>query len=139
MLANPLVMPAYASPEIWLVALVAMLAEIRTEVALLRRHVGAVDLSQSLLLINIMTWLVFLIAVDRLDASAPLLGWSIAGLELAVVIAETFLIWGHLRIGARARQASCVGFPRVAFAVLVGNIVSFAVSMVPVAIIWLLR
>lgn len=139
MLANPVVIPAYAAPEVWAVALLAMWAEIKTEIALLRRHVPTAGIASHLLLLNIVTWLAFLIAVDRLDRHGISLGWSVTGLEACVVIAESLLMWIGLRAWARAQQSSALPMMRVAWVALVGNLVSIAVSLAPVALMWLVR
>lgn len=139
MLANPVVIPAYATPEIWAVALLAMWAEIKTEIALLRRHIPAAGLSGSLLLLNIVTWLAFLIAVHGLDSDGVSPGWSLAGLELCVVVVETLLIWAGLRVWARTRQHPSLRMMHIAWVALAGNLVSIGVSLAPVAVMWLLR
>jgi len=139
MLANPVVIPAYADPIIWVVALVAMWAEIGTEVAMLRRQTATIGLARTLLLINIMTWLAFLMAVDSLARHGSRLGWGIAGLEVVVVVSESILLWTVLRSGSRGRQHPPLGLLRVMWVALVGNLVSIAISMAPVALLWLLH
>lgn len=116
-----------------------MWAEIGTEVAMLRRQTGTIGLARTLLLINIMTWLALLMAVDSLARNGSRPGWGIAGLEVVVVVSETILIWTVLRSGSRARQHPPLGLLRVMWVALVGNLVSIAISMTPVALLWLLH
>ncbi len=135
MLANPVVIPAYATPEIWAVALLAMWAEIKTETVLLRQHVPAADLSGALLLLNIVTWLAFLIGVEWIDSQKMPLGWGVAILEVCVVVAESLLIWIGIKVWSRAQRRSPLRILHVVWVALAGNIVSICVSLVPVAVV----
>ena len=142
MLANPVVVPAYASPEIWGFALLAMWAEIGTELSLLRRMGRAAGAIRPLVIINVMTWLVFLLAVDWFDKRG-VQGVGMAGvfaaLESLVVIVETILI--RASIGRRERGAArqLLMWGQAVKVSLMGNLVSITVSLImPFAIFWLL-
>lgn len=65
MLANAIVVPAYADPITWAIALVGALCEVSTVCRLLVRWGKHVDrVAQPLWAIQVSTWLPFLVAVD---------------------------------------------------------------------------
>jgi hypothetical protein len=132
MLANPVIIPAYANPLMWAVALLAIWGEIATTTALLRRH-AAQGLARALFVFNAATWFAFLVAVDRLDAAGVKSFWSIAELEGAVVVVETGLLWIALR--SRALAPRPVGLLTVLRAVFVGNVVSVVIGFAPFALL----
>jgi hypothetical protein len=143
MLANPVVVPAYATPEVWGLALLAMWAEIGTELALLRRMRMSFGALRPLLLINVATWLSFLLAIDMCDKrgvrGAQMVG-VVAALEAGVVIVEALLMRAMIgrAMGSSPRQVLGLGQAlRVSF---LGNLVSIAVSIVaPIVLVWLFR
>lgn len=143
MLANPVVVPAYASPVIWGFALLAMWVEIGTEVPLLRRMGMASGAIRPLVLINLMTWLAFLLAVDwfsgrGVQGSGMVV--VIAALESLVVIVETILFRQTIGRGVGGVSRQPLMFGQALKVSLVGNLVSITVSLVmPVAIFWLLQ
>ena len=143
MLANPVVVPAYASPEIWGFALLAMWAEIGTELSMLRRMGITSGAIRPLMLINLMTWLAFLLAVDWFDGRGVHgsgLVVVFAVLESLVVIVETILIRAMIGRGVGGALRQPLMFVQALKVSLVGNSVSITVSLVmPVAIFWLLR
>lgn len=129
MLANPVVLPEYANPLVWSLAAIAMLAEIRTEVGMLRRLGWTADVWPSLLLVNGMTWLAFLIGIDRLGDGVLPIAWTVALLEAAVVVVEALSIWWSLRLRASAGAGPALSLA-AAFAVsALGNLVSIAASI----------
>lgn len=137
MLANPVVVPAYADPLLWCLAFLAMWAEIRTEAALLRRSGWSNDVLGSLLLINIMTWVVFLFALDTIaTGSTPPVQPTIL-LEAGVVVAEGVLLWSALKLRARTGAGPALSLARVFAISAVGNLVSILVSIaLPMALLW---
>lgn len=140
MLANPIVVPAYADPIHWGIALLAMGAEIATEVAMLRRAGCAVDLRRLLVLVNCMTWLAFLIALDAWGPGGIPLIWAVTLLEVAVVAVEALLLWCALRVVARCGAGAEVSIARVIAIATTGNLVSVLVSLaLGTTIGWMLR
>lgn len=150
MLANPVVVPAYASPLVWGFALLATWAEVGTALSMLRRMGKAAAALRPLLLINCMTWLAFLLAMDWCDRHGLWDGRQgvqvvrfaivVATLELLVVIVEALLLRAMLRvvIGGGSRRA--LGLAQALQVSVVGNLVSIAVSLlVPMATFVLLR
>lgn len=131
MLANPILLPAYADPINWGMALVAMLAEISAARAMMRRF-GFVDprLATWLFAVNLATWVPFLVAVERLRLSYSAESIpAFALLEIAVMMVETVLI-RLLASGLSARVGSGALSLRRSLAVsVVGNSVSIAVSL----------
>lgn len=141
MLANPIVIPIYAVPLTWAVAAVAMWAEIAAIQALLRRMgLDVAGLEGRLLVIQICTWVPFLIGVDWASSVAPgREGWPILALELAVVVVETPLLVLAVRgwSAATRRPAASMTWTRALLASVVGNFVSAAVSLGgPLVLIW---
>jgi hypothetical protein len=136
-LPNPIIMPVYADPAVWLVAVVAMLAEIATVRALLRRAGLAVDPANALWLFNCASWLGFLIALEALARSSNSV-WLVVGLEVAVVVVETVLVTVWLRT-PRTPPNAPIGTTCVFRIVLVGNLVSIAISLVPPVLLVLSR
>lgn len=140
MLANPVVIPAVANPFVWCFAFIAMWAEIRTEIALLKRLGWGADVWGSLLLTNIMTWIAFLLAMDRLADRVLPLAWAISLLESGVVVVECALVYSSLTLRARAGAGPSVSIVRVFAISVVGNLVSILVSIaLPMAFIWVIR
>lgn len=140
MMANPVVDPACASPEVWVFAALSMWAEIHTELSMLRRMRLAIPgVWRTLLLVNVMTRTAFLLAMEELSRDRDHLILSIAGLEATVVVVEWLLIWAALRRLARVTSQRPVGLGQVFTVSLVGNVVSIACSIVlPTSIFWLL-
>lgn len=142
MLANPVVVPLYAPWEVWALAGVAMWAEIGSEVSLLRRMGWATGAKRPLVLINLATWLSFLLAVDwfsRQNLRGAHMVAAISGLEAFVVIAEALLMRAMIgRVPGAPRHPPGLG---QALAVsLVGNLVSIVTGIaLPVVFFWLLH
>ncbi|MBK8100978.1 MAG: hypothetical protein IPK26_28175 [Planctomycetes bacterium] len=142
MLANPIIIPAYADPFLWTVALLAMWAEVETEARLLRRFGWIAGVVPRLLLINVATWLVFLCVLAWLSGRGllyrpwPAVAGVIAGLEGCIVLVEAVLL--RLMIRRADVQGTRIPLRQAATASLLGNLVSIAASLVPVATIWLL-
>jgi hypothetical protein len=127
MLASPVIAPAYAEPFVWVLALVAIWAEVRAVMWLLRRAGNDVPgLLAPLFGANLTTWFVFLIAVDRADRWRLPMGWSIGVLGAFVVLVEAVLLHGAMR----GRLFTChlpvqpIGWRRALFVAAVGNLVS---------------
>lgn len=144
MLANPVVIPAYADPLIWGIALLAIFAEIAVAQFTLRRF-GLSDphFAGPLFVINICTWFPFLVAVDAfyLRADAHGAPWLL-GLEAMVVVVETALLYQACRgrfFSARTKW-SPVSMRQAAWVSLLANAVSAGVSvLVPVALFLILK
>jgi hypothetical protein len=129
LLPNPVVVPAYANPVVWVIAFVAMWAEIRTECAMLRRWGWGKDVLGTLLLVNLLTWLSFLVAMDRLEGEDLSPVWTVSFLEAGVVAVEAALTWAALKSRARAARGRAISW-RGAFGVsFVGNQVSVLISI----------
>ena len=134
---NPVVFRAYADPVVWSLAMLAMWGEIKTATWLLRARAPAAELQNALLLLNIWTWIVFLVGVDRIhpkDADAAV--W-VAVLEVAVVVVETICIWAGVRIWARRHQRPAIGVLQAAWVALVANLVSVVISLIPIVVVLL--
>jgi len=133
MLANPVVVPMYAEPVVWGFAIVAMAAEVRTVLWLLRRmRRDVAGLAAPLFLTNLTTWLPFLVAVDSLPARSGLgLTLSIGGLELAVIVVETFLLRALCagRLFARNPRCGTVTLRQALGLSFAGNLASIVTSM----------
>lgn len=140
MLANPILVPAYADPIHWAIALFAMGAEIATELAMLRRIGLAADLRRLLVLFNCMTWLAFLIALDAWGGGGIPLIWTVTLLEVAVVVVEALLLWCALRMVARCGSGAEVAITRLIAIATTGNLVSILASLaIGTTIGWILR
>ena len=139
MLANPVALPAYATPAVWFCAFLAAWAEIHTETAMLRRSGWGRDVRGALLKMNVITWLAFLICAEVLAMRRLPLPWVITLLEACVIVLEAAWIWLALRRRA-GRGAGPWISPLRAFAVaIVGNLVSILVSIaLPNAFSWVL-
>ncbi len=144
MLANPVVIPAYADPITWGIAVLAICVEIAVAQFTLRRF-GLSDphFAGPLFVINICTWFPFLVAVDAFHIRADARGapWLL-GLEAMVVVVETALLYQACRgrfFSARTKW-SPLSVRQAAWVSLVGNAVSAGVSvLVPVALVSIMR
>ena len=140
MLANPVVIPVYADPIVWSIGALGLVVEI----SLVARLIVAGRLQGSrvtdiVVLLNLLTWIAFLIAVDQLVAPATDgVVLTLTALELAVVVVEAIA----LRILTHRRWPETVGpFRRLGFVAafgvsLLGNVVSIAVSAAFPLAIW---
>lgn len=140
-LANPVALPAYADPLLWGIAIVALFFEVWATLRVLRRF-GLVDpdFAGPLAMINLCTWIPFLIALDAIDAwpdDRLLLG--VVVLELAVFAVETVLLYHAVRgrFFSSRTQFVPLGVRPCALAAAVGNAVSLAVSAALPAAIYL--
>ena len=141
MIANPVVNPAYADPIIWGVALIAMWAEVRTVLWVMRGFGSDVrGLLAPLFAMNITTWFAFLIAVDHVLAWPLPRAPSITLLEVAVVLVEAALLHSATRGRLFTRGLPCtpLTWPRALLVSLAGNVVSVSVSIVAPLVILLL-
>ena len=145
MLANPILVPAYAEPIVWVFALAAMCAEVHTAQWVMQRLGSDVrGLFAPLLGMNLVTWFVFLVAVDR-ATRWPLPEWlSITLLEVAVVLVETALLHSATRGRLFTRGLPCteLSWPRALLVSFAGNLMSVLVSVAVVMVfvrlsIWL--
>jgi len=144
MLANPVVIPAYADPISWGIALLATFMEIAVAQFMLRRF-GLSDphFAGPLFVINICTWFPFLVAVDQFHVRADAGGapWLL-GFEALVVVAETAFLYLACRgrfFSARTKW-SPLSVRQAAWVSLLANAVSAGVSLlVPVALVSILR
>jgi hypothetical protein len=131
-IANPIVVPAHAHPIVWVVALVAIWAEVRVEMAVLRRFGRtAPQLFAPLFALNLTTWFVFLIAVDAVDRAKWPMPGSIIALELAVVLIDAVLIHSamHGRLFTRGLRLTPISGENALGVSFVGNLVSVAISL----------
>lgn len=143
MLANPVVIPAEADPVMWMVAIVAMVAEIEIVVRVLRR--GGLDTTRVtawLWLIQLWSWFFFLMAIDRLGhvGNHDQQGWVIGVGEVLVFAVEAPLFWLAARAGRHRADPTRRGvtFGRAVLASALGNLTSLAVGLaVPAAILLL--
>jgi len=127
MLANPVVVPAYSEPFVWGLALVAIWAEVRAVLWLLRRAGNDVPALQAPLFgVNLTTWFVLLIALDRADRWQLPMGWTIAALEVVVVLVEAVLLHAATRgrLFTRDLPVRPIGWGRALAVSLLGNLVS---------------
>ena len=134
MLANPILLPAYADPFHWGWAIVAIIIEVALARALLRR-LGFADprVVGRLVVINLVSWGLFLAALARLDVRAESgnAAWF-AVLELLVVIVEAGLILVAISraFSSASGQPSPLRLWQVACVSLCANLVSAAMSLV---------
>ncbi|MCU0863479.1 MAG: hypothetical protein MUC36_06800 [Planctomycetes bacterium] len=138
-LPNPVVVGDIDDPIIWTIAAFAMWAEIKVVRSQLRRIRGIdSDLDNVLLLMNLWTWIAFLLAVEAWAGPGPDGVLRIAALELAVVAVEAVLLHALMRDrflmkGLAVRRIRWAQAFRVS---LVGNLVSIAVSLaLPLAVV----
>jgi len=139
MLANPILLPAWADPFNVVIASVSMGAEIVAALAALRRlgrnRSGFVV---PLIAINVTTWIPFLVAIELLIARS---GWdrvtTIVGLELLVVLVEAALLRraSSGRVFSSRSRCALLGRREALLVSTLGNLVSIAVSL---GIPWLL-
>ncbi len=133
MLANPVLIPAYADPFHWFVALIAMGCELGLVYFLLRRRgIETNALGISLFVMNIVTWFCFLFAVDTWHGYSGMIDMNkIALLELVVVVTEAYLINQATsgRFFSRNQSSGAVGFGRALFVSMLGNSLSVVVSV----------
>jgi hypothetical protein len=143
MLANPVVIPAYADPVIWVLAFVAMWAEVRSVLWVMRRLGSDVrGLLAPIFAINIATWFSFLIAVHWVDRAGLPIAFALTSLEVVVVVIEAALLHSATRGRVFTRGLPCtpLTWPRAVLVSFAGNVVSVAVSIVlPIGLVWLLE
>lgn len=142
MLANPVLIPMYADPISWGIALLAVWAEVTVAQAMLRRF-GLTDVrfARPLYVINLSTWFAFLVAVDHWLVYPKAGGIPVlVALEALVVVVETILIF-------QACQGRCfsshtewrpLGVRQVATVSLVANATSIAASLLGFLLMYLL-
>lgn len=132
-LANPIVIPAYADPLDWVVAIFAMWVEMRTVIYLLgRRGNEDIGFQRPVLLANLATWLTFLVAVEWLVDRSGWNEWAtISALELLIVIVEALLIRSASkgRFFSRHLRRTPLSFRPTLIVSLAGNSVSIIVSV----------
>lgn len=142
MLANPILIPMYADPISWGIALLAVWAEVTVARAMLRRF-GLTDVrfARPLYVINLSTWFAFLVAVDHWlvwpDADGiP----ALAALEAAVVVVETILIFQACRGRCFSSRTDWrpLGVRQVAMVSLLANATSIAASLLGFLLLGLL-
>ena len=144
MLANPVVVPIYADPITWGIAICALCVEVWVVLQLLRRmHQNVKGLDGWLGVLNLVTWIPFLIAVDRLVPSSTAGAIAvIAGLEVAVIAVEAVLLHGLLRGKLFAHGLPCrpIGWRDALRISFLGNLASIAVSIgVPMLLVAILK
>jgi hypothetical protein len=131
-LANPVVILASADPTDWAIALLALVAEVRADLWMLRRlGRGSRGLWGPLCAINLTTWFAFLIAVDIADRARWPMGFTIGALEAAVVLVEMVLIHSAMRGRLFTRGLGLVPltWSQALLVSFVGNLVSVAISL----------
>ena len=137
MLANPIVVPAYANLVVWGMAMISILVEIRTALFLLRRMKrNVIGFGVPLFVINMVTWLPFLVVLDRLPRMSDTM-WvvTVAALEALIVVIE-----GRLILAATRGQFFCRNLPcrairpgQAMYVSLTANLVSIVAMAVALA------
>lgn len=133
---NPVVVPAYADPACWCVALVCLYAEVEVVRRLLARvGVRGGWVRDRLVVMQLVSWVVFLIAIDRLVIAPE--DWSVLlGLEGAVVVVEAAAMRCAF-VRSPVRTTFC-SWPRLLLWSAVGNLVSAGLCMLVAAVVrWL--
>lgn len=133
MFANPILVPSYANPFLWGLAILAMMIEVRTVAWLLRRMGRNVDRVKGPLgLLNLATWFPFLVAMDRAPADTALqFTASVTVLEIVVMVVETFLIRELCAGRLFLREPACgtVTLRQAIGLSIAGNLASIAASV----------
>src|SRR5262245_28424228 len=129
MLPDPDAVPDHATVQAVGCALLAMWAEVRTEVAMLRRSGWGHDVWEPLLLINLLTWSCLFFAPDKVKALGLSPAWMITLLEAAIIVVEAALIWTALRFRPRVDARPAVTLLRALAVSFVGNLVSVLVMV----------
>lgn len=134
LLANPIVLPMYANPGVWLFAVFAICVEILVVMEVLQlAGLRPKGLELPLLIVQMTTWLPFLIAMEWSERLAIHPAVATTVLECAVIAAEVPLIraasrgWFRLPGLPKGEVSRSMAFR----ASLLGNLVSIAVSFGP--------
>lgn len=130
-LANPVAFPSHMTLELWLLALVAMVAEIKVASRLLRRILTNPRPAGMLVLLNTASWIAFLFAVDDLTPTSYPAWRTVAYLEGCVVLVEFLVLWLVVCESDTLRPDLRHAIVKVFAVSLVANLVSIAISIVP--------
>lgn len=130
-LANPIAFPSHMTPELWLLAALAMVAEIKVASRLLRRLLTTEHTTGMLVLLNAASWVTFLLAVDGLSPSSYPAWRTVACLEGCVVLVEFLVLWLVVCESDTLRPGIRHGVLRIFGVSLVANLVSIVISVVP--------
>jgi hypothetical protein len=137
MLANPVVLPAYANPLVWTIALLALLAEVAVARALLaRRGCRHASITHVLVFLNLGTWMAFLVAMELADRWRWLEGTARAVTTIGLLELGVVLVEGHLlremargRLFSRDFGGAALGLGQALWVSLCANLVSIAISV----------
>lgn len=130
-LANPVAFPSHMTLELWLLALVAMVAEITVASRLLRRILTIQRPAWMLVLLNSASWIAFLLAVDDLTPTSYPAWRTVAYLEGCVVLVEFLVLWLVVCESDTLRPDLRHAIVKVFAVSLVANLVSIAISILP--------
>lgn len=133
---NPVLVPAFADPTCWGVALVCLYVEVEVLRRLLARAgVGGGWVRDRLVLLQLVSWAGFLVALDQLAVTSA--DWAmLAGMEGAVVLVEA----AAMRcVFARSPVRATFGsWPRLLWWSAAGNLASAGLCLLVVALVrWL--
>lgn len=121
---NPVVVPAYADPSAWLLALVCLGVEVLVVCRLLARvGVRGGWVRDRLVLLQLLSWAAFLVAIDRLGV-APGDWLTLLGLETIVVVVEAVAM--RCAFARSPVRAAFAPWPRLLAWSLAGNLASAA-------------
>jgi len=128
-LANPVVF-SHTTPDMWLVAAVAMFAEIRVGSRRLERLLTT-GRPTELVLLNIASWFMFFLLVNSLSPTSNPAWRTVACLEGCVVLVEFQVLWLVVRASNALRPDLRHAMLKVFAVSLVANLVSIAISILP--------
>lgn len=129
-LANPVVF-SHTTPDLWLVAAVAMFAEIRVGSRLLGRLLTTGRPTEMLVLLNITSWFTFFVVVNSLSPTSYPAWRTVACLEGCVVLVEFQVLWLVVRASNALRPDLRHAMAKVFAVSLIANLVSIALSILP--------
>ena len=129
-LANPVAF-SHTTPDLWLVAAVAMFAEIRVGSRLLRRITSIERPTSMLVKLNALSWITFFLLVNSLSPTAYPAWRTVACLEGCVVLVEFQVLWLVVRASNALRLDLRHAMAKVFAVSLVANLVSIAISILP--------
>lgn len=130
-LANPIAFPSHMTGEMWLLALVAMIAEIKVASRLLRRIASIERPTSMLARLNAVSWVTFFVLVDSLSPTAYPAWRTVACLEGCVVLVEFQVRWLVVRASNALRPDLRHPMAKVFAVSLIANLVSIAISILP--------
>lgn len=136
---NPVVIHLYSDPIVWAVVAISLVGELEVATRMLCRRGQPREVLQVLFGIHVVSWPTFLVLLERWG-DAEGLGWQLPTLELGVVVAEAAALWLALRSGVLARRLRTrpIGMGTGLYVSLIGNLVSFAISVAVPGLVWLL-